>query len=312
MRRFLIKTALFLALTTVVMIVLDLAITHKLSTYRNKTYAVWNDIFHGKASAEVVCVGSSRSWVHYDPAILDTLLGMETYNLGMDGSGSNRHIPRYNLYRLYNAKPKVIIQNIDFKGLKYVTQLDRHQYFPYFYQSELRKRVFPIEPFTLAEKYLPMYRYANYGIFNTLHKKSGDLYKGYRGQDLHWDGSMLEGNLFFHDTIDSTAVEMFDQYLAQAKAEGIKVIMVYAPIYHVVTERIDNLDEMYASFKYFAQKYDIPILDYNYDSLCYDTAYFYNPTHLNKTGATIFSQRVGQDIKNILRDTDIYNHSTTL
>lgn len=290
------------------MLFLDLIVTHKLSESKDRAFVVWNDIFHGRASADVVCVGSSRSWVHYNPAILDSILCMNTYNLGMDGSGSNRHIPRYDLYRLYNKKPKVIIQNIDFLTLKYVTRKDRFQYFPYFYNTNLRKLVFPIDTFSLAEKYLPMYRYSNFGVHKIFKKRVSGLYKGYRGSDKTWDGTLLENRPVFHDSIDSRTFQLFDHYLAHAKAEGIKVIMVYAPIYHEITERIDNIDEMYDSFNYFSKKYDIPIIDFNYDSICYDTTYFYNPTHMNKKGATLFSQRVGQDIKAILSDTTSFNH----
>ena len=53
---------------------------------------------------------------------------------------------------------------------------------------------------------------------------------------------------------------------------------------------------MFLMFDNIAKKYDIPILNYTYDSLSYDTLYFYNAMHLNKMGAEIFSTKLARDI----------------
>lgn len=42
----------------------------------------WYDLMHGKIDADVVVMGSSRAWVHINPIILDSILGVNTYNLG--------------------------------------------------------------------------------------------------------------------------------------------------------------------------------------------------------------------------------------
>lgn len=307
MRKFLIKTTLFLTLTTIIMVILDIIVTHHLSESKERVFVGWNDIFHSRANADVLCVGSSRSWVHYNPEILDTVLGMSTYNLGMDGSGSNRHIMKYELYRLYNQKPKVIIQNIDYGTLLFESQLDRYQFFPYFYNRTVRKKISSLKTYTLAERYLPMYRYANFGVHKILKEKKKGLYKGYLGQELSWDGSSLENNPVKKYNSDPRTFELFDRYLSQSKAEGIQIIMVYAPIFHVITENLNDKEKMYHTFNYFAEKYDIPILDYNYDSICYDTNYFYNPTHLNKKGSILFSLKVAHDIKNLLDSSNFLN-----
>ena len=43
-------------------------------------------------------------------------------------------------------------------------------------------------------------------------------------------------------------------------------------------------------------KYDIPILDYTYMDICYDTTYFYNAMHLNALGADLFSEKLAHDL----------------
>ena len=39
--------------------------------------------------------------------------------------------------------------------------------------------------------------------------------------------------------------------------------------------------------------------DYTYDTICYDTAYFYNTMCLNRTGANLFLQKVARDIDSV-------------
>ena len=100
-------------------------------------------------------------------------------------------------------------------------------------------------------------------------------------------------------TPNETSLRMFDEYLSKAKAEGIKVVFVYAPQYIGATNKISNLDKMYKQYREFSDKYNIPILDYTYMDICYDTTYFYNAMHLNKRGAEIYSDSLANDIKRL-------------
>ncbi|GHV09600.1 hypothetical protein FACS1894162_0470 [Bacteroidia bacterium] len=63
------------------------------------------------------------------------------------------------------------------------------------------------------------------------------------------------------------------------------------------TEFTKNWDGEMQVYHGFAEKYDIPFLDYTHDPICYDTTYFYNAMHLNKKGAELFSLKLANDIK---------------
>ena len=54
---------------------------------------------------------------------------------------------------------------------------------------------------------------------------------------------------------------------------------------------------MWKTFQQIADQYNIPILNYQYDSLSYDTNYFYNRLHLNRKGAEKFSRQLANDLK---------------
>ena len=60
-----------------------------------------------------------------------------------------------------------------------------------------------------------------------------------------------------------------------------------------------NEKKMYEMYDTIAQRFNIPILDYNDISMCYDTTYFYNGTHLNKLGAEVFTTKLAHDIDSL-------------
>ena len=45
------------------------------------------------------------------------------------------------------------------------------------------------------------------------------------------------------------------------------------------------------------KKYNVPYLDYSFDTAFFKKDYFYDNVHLNDRGAKAFSKRVAEDIK---------------
>ena len=257
----------------------------------------WYDLMHGKIDADVIAMGSSRIYRHIDPTIVDSILSVKSYNLGMKSALFNRQYHKYNLYRKYNRKPYLIIQNIDFDTLGYRVGHEKEQFMPYFWNIPMRKEIISNEPFSRWEKLLPLYRYRGYDLFLTSTPRT--LTKGYSSYNLSWDGVALAQIDSIPFNYNDVSAKMFDEYLSQAKAEGINVLFVYTPLFIGATKKIHNIEDVYATFQSYADKYDIPILDYTYMDICYDTTYFFNATHLNKLGAEIFSDSLANDIKRL-------------
>ena len=113
MRKFLINSACFAAILLVFAIVADRYVSDNLRHSKERKYAAWNGIYNDTVCYDLVINGSSRAWVHYDPHILDSILHLNTYNLGIDGSGINRQMIKYHKYCELHGQPKYLIQNID-------------------------------------------------------------------------------------------------------------------------------------------------------------------------------------------------------
>lgn len=307
MRRFLLKTGITILVLLVVAWGFDVFLTSNLHHSKARMFNTYNAIFSDTLHSDVVIMGSSRGQVQYNPLILDSVLGFNSYNLSVDGRCIDAEIVMYNIFRKHAPKPKFIIQNIDFGTLQRSNGYEREQYTPYLRKDDLFKQIKETEGFTWADRWLPLVRYAGYHevikeglcIKNKLGKPT--MIKGWCGHDDEWDGSMFDAVASVPFKVNPEAVEMFDNYLAECKAEGIQVVMVYAPIYIGVTEKMDSVQSMFDYYQSFAERYGIPVLNYTYDSLCYDTDFFYNATHLNKKGAELFSVKLARDLDEMLK-----------
>lgn len=303
MKKFLYKTLIFFAIFLLSLLVMDGIFSKCLQKSNYTSIESWFDLMQGKIDSDIIVSGSSRAFVMVSPAILDSILGVSTYNLGMDGSPINRQVMKYEMFKArHNRKPKLILQNIDLFAMTYRVGYENQQYFPYFVNRTFRESaIFSAEPFSFADKYVPFYRYRKYpNLFRyiTSTTKPRSLYKGYYATgDRPWDGSAYNQIDKITFDIDERTVEMFERYLEDVHADSIKMVFVYAPIYIGIAPKISNLEEMYACFQQLADKYNIPILDYNYSYLSYDTSYFYNAMHLNEFGAELFSDILAKDIK---------------
>lgn len=305
MRKFLVVILSFCGVLTIIGLGLDYYVSYKLLHNQDRKYVVWNDIINKQLDADLVIMGASRGMVQYNPAILDSILHINTYNISVDGSALNRQILRYEIFNHFQQKkPKCIIVNIDcLNTLDWTYGYEREQFFPYLSESFFRKEVRKVEPFSIAELYVPLYRYTTYKGLAGLLKESSeiyeDVYKGYRGEEREWDGTEFDKIKTYHFRYDTLTLRMFDEFLAARNAEGIQMVFCYAPVYIGLTQKVDNIQEVYNLYQELSDKYNIPILDYNYLDLSMDTTWFYNATHLNKKGADLFSERLAQDIDSL-------------
>lgn len=309
MKRFLKTIVVVLGILFVLNVVLDIGFSKSLGRSQNLKYKSWHAIIHDTIDADLLVMGSSRAWVQYDPHIMDSMLRANSYNLGLNGSHVKRQIVKYEVYRHYQRKkPSCLLVNFDFFGNWMQDEgFEREQYFPYFTNIYIRRliRLKQQENFSIGELYVPMYRYYNHGALTLMEMLFGNRddecwYKGYYwGMSQEWDGTKFAkiDKVKFRPNQDT--VDEFDTFLSEVQKDSIQVVFVCSPIYVGVTEKTVNLSEFYDFRNHFSEKYCIPVLDYINDTICYDTAYFYNATHLNKTGAELFTIKLCHDLDSL-------------
>lgn len=302
MRHFIYKILIFAIIALFLCSVIDYAYSGVLIRSNDARYEAWYDLMHGRIDADIVISGNSRAWVQINPMILDSILNVSSYNLGMNGSAVDRQIRKYRVFKKYNKTPKLIVQNIDFQSLSLCNRgYEREQFYPYFWWLSIREEFYETEPFSFADKYIPLFRYGgNFGFYFPP-SQPRHLIKGYMGgADMEWDGGKLDEIDSISFSYDKSIVKLFNEFLFEMRNNGVKVVFVYTPIYVGATNKMSNLDEMYDFYRKIAEKYNIPILDYTYLDICNDTTYFYNSMHLNRIGAELFTKRLAKDLKSFL------------
>jgi hypothetical protein len=274
-------------------------------------FATWTDIYQSKINADVLIIGSSRAQFMVSPQILDSILGINTYNLGMNGWGTDMHLARFKIYLQHNKPPKFIIHSIDLKVFDKRADLwEYEQFLPYLDDSIIVNNTKQYEGrFTFPELYFPAFKYnKNLAIMyngvkrNFANETKNYQYKGYLSNDLNWNyvdyesGVKVFPNGMLAEVRPDTRKRFID-YVSYCKRNNIKIIFEIAPIYYLGFLRFNNRNEIIKELGKIANEYDIPFLDYTDDTLCYNQKYFYNTMHLNKRGAEVFSKRLANDIK---------------
>jgi hypothetical protein len=268
----------------------------------------WNDIFNSKIDSDVIILGNSRAYVHISPMIIDSVLHVNSYNFGEDTYPFHVQYIRYQVFEKYNQKPKLIIQCADFTT--FWPRITDKLPFLHYSNEPLFERLPQKMNFSKPDLYMPMFKYHGEYVLlylglssffkeeTLIHERPIHRYKGYIGHDKKWNESTTPIRIDdLRYDVDPKDTQLFDSFLNYCKENDIRIVLVFTPQYFQLTESAKKQNNVMDIFHSFSEKYDIPFLDYSTDSLCYDTAYFYNSTHLNKTGAELFSLKLANDIK---------------
>lgn len=282
-------------------LVSDAFITLKLKTTYCFDNTVWNRILQSEMDNDLIVIGSSRAWVHYDTRIIDSALHVNSYNLGRDGKHIDISSFVYQMYRKYgNHKPDLVLVDVFDRTLALDGPYNRELFFPYLFNSDIWNRIHNSHKLSLFDRYIPMFKY--YGHIKEATSKFHSDYvtdKGYYGFDARWDGSIFSGVDSIQFLYDSTAANIMDSLLLSCKNENINVVLIHSPIYYKYSELLSDSLLMRKIYREYASKYSIPFLDYSYDNICYDTNYFFNAMHLNKKGAEKFTRMLVHDLDSL-------------
>lgn len=305
MKKFLIRTAIFFGILYVIAWTADYFFTRECRKVGVAPYGSWNDIYASKIQGDVIIMGTSRAFVHFNPAIIDSVLHCSSYNLGMDGRPVDAQIIKYHAYRRAgNAKPKLILYELYGGSMDKSNGYQREQFLPYLKDTELWKEARELEDFSIADRVIPCWRYIGrekmiHDIFYYANHHQNDAYKGFKSYNKSWNGKTLASIKQLNYPMHASVIKKFDGFLKECKEENIPVVFVYVPFYIEATQKTTDLKGIQGTFGKLAGKYGCQILDYTYHPLSYDTCYFYNAQHLNSRGADIFTTQLAKDLDSL-------------
>lgn len=239
---------------------------------------------------EIVILGSSRAMHHYNPEIIETVLGIKTFNLGIGGTNSYDHL---NILQLLStsAKPKCVIYDIyyplsintDFdidKTISYIYPLikDTHEIF------EIEKISF-IEPLLLK---LNFYKYnsAVYSIYKSvlIPKKDNTKNGFFPLKNINGNKNFRELNYPLNLKFEYYNLSKYIQeMMSYCKENDINLIFVVSPMHTLQNEQVPFI------FKEYFSQNNIPLLIFNDLEFNTNPKWFKDAAHLNNEGANEFS-----------------------
>lgn len=314
MRTFFYKVLLFTLIPILILYPIDIFLSYHLkkTSVFSGEYEVWNDIYNGKIDAEIEIIGSSRAFVHIDPEIMLDNLGLTSYNFGVDGHKFLSQNYRHTKFIKHNKKPKYILVSLDLLTLTNSKELfNMEQFLPYLlWNFELSRVYNENQAYSSFDYILPLVRYLKFSnsftkkkVYSKILNPSNKLRKnGYKGQDYKWnqDFSKLKAKQNeFNVMLDTSMLNLFQQFIVTAKKEKIPLIFVYTPEYIEGQQFVKNRAEVINLYEELALKNNIYFLDYSKNEICYQQDKFYNTMHLNKTGAEIFTKMLSEDLRKI-------------
>ena len=309
MKRFLIKTTIFGAIICALAWGLDYLISRGLYEMEDYRFMSWSEMQKGDINADIVIIGNSRGFSHFEPWTIDSIIGKKTYCLGIGGYPINVELMKYSCYRLHNNQPHYIIQQVDYATMRMLSAPHQHQseqFLPLIYNRTMRTELARVG-YTWKDLYIPLYRYWGYqmviknGLLEATglkHYISDPSRQGHHYERGAWDGTELARMDTIRATMDTTAMRLFENYMQKCSEEGIKVILVNSPTYVGATNKTIGLDIVNAYFDSIADVYNTVYWNYteNYP-LCNDTANFCVSVHMNPEATHQFSVDFANDLK---------------
>lgn len=307
MKKFLIKISAFAVVMLLLMVGLDRVITHNLHHSEARMFSGWNAAYHDTTVYDMWILGSSSAWWMIDPKVLDSICDVNSYNFGINGQSINAEILRYHVLRDQKPKPQYIIHTVD-QGMFIPTQCEREQFLPYMSDSVIWNGIKSDFHYSWSERYIPLIRYAGYPeliyeglkLPNALDKFS--LYKGFQALDVPFDSTTIMAMEALYFGRNEDFEQRFENYIDEVSADGIQILLVMPPMHPLAVEKMgEQKAEMIAYFDSIAYRHNVVFLCY-LDSVEYaKSAYYFNASHLNKTGVDVFAPKLAIDIKNIIK-----------
>ena len=119
--------------------------------------------------------------------------------------------------------------------------------------------------------------------------------RGYQAQDKLWNSDFDRAKKTmknYEKPLDNGTIILFERFLNECETQNIKLLFVYIPEYIEGQKFVKNREKIVSLYKKYSKKNHIPFYDFSNDSISYQKKYFYNASHMNKTGAELFTKKL--------------------
>lgn len=264
-----------------------------LTAEQHTTYSVEH------ADADVMVFGSSRAQHHYDPEAFASFAS-SFYNTGKDGQGIFYSWAILKSLLKRSTSPKIIV--LDINPNEFVKNQDSYdrlsELLPYYHEHDEIKDIVNLKSrFEKFKAISNLYRYNSKILTivkDNLAPTDDHMENGF--EPIEASNRNLElSEVDDQEIVDSLEIEAFVGFLKDAKEAGNEVYVFVSPVYRRyrggMTTSMRITEEI-------CKELNVPFFTYHEDSLFLRSpSYFSDPTHLNETGARVYSDDVCNKIR---------------
>jgi hypothetical protein len=264
---------------------------------------------------DVLFIGSSRTYVHINPRIIDSVCQTDSYNAGLNGGNLFEFQLLLSAYLLHHPPPVYLVLTLDIPSFD--LPRDFFSTTPYIgfthnrtIASAMKKNGFPVAWYSVLP-FLQLTAYDDEEKHNALAGLKGDRaipperfqYKGFLSNNANVLGpkDTLPVPIQYKEISDSSLLYL-DHIVDLCRANKIKLILTYAPEYHFkLQERYSDRRQVFDTLSAMAVQHQLPYWRHDSLAICTDPALFANVGHLNQRGADVYSVILGRLLRETMR-----------
>jgi hypothetical protein len=278
---------------------------HGYNVYNRFEQSRLTTIFSGKENFDILFIGSSRTYWHVNPKVIDGVMHSNSYNAGILGGNLFESALILRGYLANHPAPKLVVVDLaspsfEVKGL---SMKNPNMYYPFLSNQLVLNALKPYKRVSLL-RYFPFFQITECDDFLRegaiaglagLQMRAGSNYKGYQenGDDtipLPFKVTYLATNF----QITDRGKWLFLDIIQLCKDKDIEVVVTYAPIYQRHDEKLNPA--FFPTIRSLCQNTGTLFLNYRDQPQLQSHKLFKEELHLNKTGANLFSNILAKDL----------------
>lgn len=265
-----------------------------------------------------IYLGDSRVHFGINPYYVDSVTGMQSYNLGMGGAPINEIHFLATAYLQKHRSPRFAVLSVGHSNLLEPGRFFENPCYYFFYLSDTAtNRVLEeLRYHTSLYKILPASKYTAFDDFNkfsiaeswkgnTIVKKGGVVYRGFINNTSNAFNAANMEKETAGDTACYAGIQTLEATLRLFQQKKTLPVLVYPPAtYQGKPAKTATAARIDSAIAILASRYNIPVLHFDNDS-SFSHDLFTDPWHLNIRGTILYSQKMGAAIKAILDHTAV-------
>jgi hypothetical protein len=309
------RAFLFCFLLVAILVIMEWVVDAGAEYSRYSHYYKINLIANHQADPAISCFGSSVGEVGLASRILEQKTGHTVYNFCLDGTRFMQYNGLIRELNEYSDNCALVVMAETFFSLSSVdrlTEVDR--FIAHINNDNIYGSLHAIQPeLSWKLRYVPFYKFivarhsyykaSALGLRSKLEKAHwDDSLKGYTPRNKEWEADQDYLNTIMEPIpieIDSAAVREYKKTLDALRKKGRKVLIIIPPIQENGLRLLPDLEAVRKTLASM-QGEGVYFRDFSRSDLSYDKKYFYNNSHVNATGAEIFSARLATTIDSIM------------